>query len=79
MTPQQQRGSLGSGCPRPGDGVSTIPPYDTEALAAEVERLRGRDEAWKQLVRWLHAESGMPPDWQARGLWVDLFDEVVGS
>jgi hypothetical protein len=42
-----------------------------------VARLEARDEAWKRLVQHLITERGFAPDWKAKGLWVDLYDEAT--
>lgn len=36
-----------------------------------------REKAYRQLVRWLIDNDGMPPDFVAEGEWVDLFDEIM--
>lgn len=36
-----------------------------------------REEAWKHLVRYLCDSSGFAPEYGAKGLWVDLYDEAT--
>lgn len=36
-----------------------------------------REEGWIELVRHLYESGGAAPDWNARGMWVDLFDEAT--
>lgn len=42
-----------------------------------VIELEKREEAWKQLVRYLCDSGGFAPEYGAKGLWVDLYDEAT--